>query len=122
MGELEAFYASRRKVTVVIALASVLQAILFGSSVLIEGLTTTFDQPGRNYAFHGLYAKVLIAPVANMVAEYRRLRRAEKYSRLLVCRVSGGQRSDGCAAVRKSKFYGVFVLTRRVGLVHRRTG
>ena len=60
MGELEAFYARRRKVTVVIALASVLQAILFGSSVLIEGLTTTFDQPGRNYAFHGLYAKVLI--------------------------------------------------------------
>ena len=68
MGELEAFYARRRRVTFVICLASALQAILFGSSVLIEGLLTTFDEPGRTYAFHGLYAKVLITPVANLVA------------------------------------------------------
>ena len=68
MGELESFYARRRKVTFVICLASALQAILFGSSVLIEGLLTTFDEPGRTYAFHGLYAKVLITPVANVVA------------------------------------------------------
>ena len=68
MGALEAFYARRRKVTFVICLASTLQAILFGSSVLIEGLLTTFDEPGRTYAFHGLYAKVLITPVANLVA------------------------------------------------------
>ena len=63
MGELEAFYARRRRVTFVICLASALQAILFGSSVLIEGLLTTFDEPPepgrRTYAFHGLYAKVL---------------------------------------------------------------
>ena len=62
--ELEAFYARRRRVTFVICLASTLQAILFGSSVLIEGLLTTFDEPPepgrRTYAFHGLYAKVLI--------------------------------------------------------------
>ena len=45
MGELEAFYARRRRVTFVICLASALQAILFGSSVLIEGLLTTFDEP-----------------------------------------------------------------------------
>ena len=68
MGELEAFYARRRRVTFVISLASALQAILFGSSVLIEGLLTTFDEPPepgrRTYAFHGLYAKVLITPVA----------------------------------------------------------
>ena len=70
MGELElqAFYARRRRVTFVICLASALQAILFGSSVLIEGLLTTFDEPPepgrRTYAFHGLYAKVLITPVA----------------------------------------------------------
>ena len=68
MGELEAFYARRRRVTFVICLASTLQAILFGSSVLIEGLLTTFDEPPepgrRTYAFHGLYAKVLITPVA----------------------------------------------------------
>ena len=67
MGELEAFYARRRRVTFVISLASALQAILFGSSVLIEGLLTTFDEPPepgrRTYAFHGLYAKVLITPV-----------------------------------------------------------
>ena len=72
MGELEAFYARRRRVTFVICLASTLQAILFGSSVLIEGLLTTFDEPPepgrRTYAFHGLYAKVLITPVANIVA------------------------------------------------------
>ena len=72
MGELEAFYARRRRVTFVICLASALQAILFGSSVLIEGLLTTFDEPPepgrRTYAFHGLYAKVLITPVANIVA------------------------------------------------------
>ena len=68
MGELDTFYARRRRVTFVICLASTLQAILFGSSVLIEGLLTTFDEPGRTYAFHGLYAKVLIAPVANVVA------------------------------------------------------
>ena len=37
MGELEAFYARRRNVTVIISLASILQAILFGSSVLILG-------------------------------------------------------------------------------------
>ena len=68
MGELEAFYARRRRVTFVICLASTLQAILFGSSVLIEGLLTTFDEPPepgrRTYAFHGLYAKVLITLVA----------------------------------------------------------
>ena len=56
MGELEAFYARRRRVTFVICLASALQAILFGSSVLIEGLLTTFDEPPepgrRTYAFH----------------------------------------------------------------------
>ena len=63
MGELDTFYARRRRVTFVICLASTLQAILFGSSVLIEGLLTTFDEPGRTYAFHGLYAKVLITPV-----------------------------------------------------------
>ena len=57
MGELEAFYARRRNVTVIISLASILQAILFGSSVLIEGLLTTFDEPGRTYAFHGLLVK-----------------------------------------------------------------
>ena len=72
MGELEAFYARRRRVTFVICLASTLQAILFGSSVLIEGLLTTFDEPPepgrRTYAFHGLYAKVLITPVANLYA------------------------------------------------------
>ena len=56
MGELDTFYARRRRVTFVICLASALQAILFGSSVLIEGLLTTFDEPGRTYAFHGLCA------------------------------------------------------------------
>ena len=65
---LEAFYASRRRATVVICVASLMQATLLGSSVLIEGLTQRFDEPGHNYAFHGLYAKVLVAPVANSVA------------------------------------------------------
>ena len=83
MGELEAFYARRRRVTFVICLASALQAILFGSSVLIEGLLTTFDEPPepgrRTYAFHGLYAKVLITPVARSAEINQCVRPAWRY-------------------------------------------
>ena len=54
--------------TAVICAASVLQATTLGSSVLIDGLNATFNEPQERFAFHGLYAKVLSLLVANIVA------------------------------------------------------
>jgi len=62
------FRVHRNLVTICMAAAAFLQAVLLGSSVLVVALNNFFDPPGKTLIFHGLYAIVLSFPVANTVA------------------------------------------------------